>query len=61
MWHLSILASLENNGTTVQCISMGRITDVDELIVVEGSKFNSQIYKVINRVSYYISRSPWSS
>ena len=47
-WHLSILASEKNNGTTVQCISMGHISDVDELIVVEGSKFNSKIYIVTN-------------
>ena len=46
-WHLSILASVENNGTTVQCIFTSRTSDGDELIVVECWKFYLQKYVVV--------------
>ena len=55
--HLSILASEENNGTLIGCLSMSKLISEDILIAVRGKVIIiHQLHNTIN-VSY-VSRSP---
>ena len=57
--HLSILASEENNGTLIGCLSMSKLVSEDILIAVRGKVII--IHKLHNRIFFlkvsYVSRS----